>query len=134
MACFQFDDSLHFWRVSQGHDIVTVMTTTDTINIVKTLKPRIGEKAAVELVRYIESAHTEHLATKTDIHAVGADMQELPGELKVEMQDLRADMQQIKADLNGQILALENRLVWKMLGGMGLLLALFSGLIRFMVH
>ncbi len=103
-----------------------IMTTVDTIKIVKALKPRLGEKAAVELVRYIESAHTENLATKEDLQAVKADVLAV----KADVQVLRGEMQALRADLGGQMIALENRMIWKMLGGMGLLLALFTGLFR----
>lgn len=54
--------------VSRGLVTMGILTATDTINIVKALKPRLGEKAAVAPIRYIESAHTGNLATKADLN------------------------------------------------------------------
>ncbi len=139
-----------------------VMTASETIKIMKALKPKLGEKAAVELIGYIESAHTDRLASKADLQelraatkadiqelraATKADIQELRADTKADIQELRAntkadiqelrantkaDIQELRADTKAEMLALENRLTWKILGGVGLMMALATGLVRFL--
>ncbi len=164
--------------LSQGPDIMGIMTTTATIHIVKALTPQLGEKTAIDLVEYIESAHTEKLATKTDVQELRAetktdiqelraetkaglqevraeiqelraetkaDIQELRAEMKADIQELRAEMkadiQELRAEMktgflavDNRLLSSENRLLWKLLGGTGIMLGILAALLRYLLR
>ncbi len=46
-------------------------------------------------------------------------------DLDVLRADMRADLERMRADLSGEIARLEARLLWRLLGALGALLALF---------
>ncbi len=91
---------------------MNLMTATDTIQIMKSLKPRLGERTAVELIRYIESAHTENLATKEDIIVLEKDLRDL---------EIRLTRQ-----LSG--------LAWKLIGATAGLLGIFTAVSAFIAR
>lgn len=141
-----------------------MMTTAATFNMVKALTRQLGEKTAIELVEYIESARVENLATKSDIQELRAeaksniqelaaltksDIQELRAEAKSNIQELaaltksgiqglraetRAGIQELRSDMRTGFLTLENRLLWKMLGGMSVMLGILAALLRYLLR
>ena len=79
------------------------MSTAETLQLIKSLKPKLGEKAATELVTYIEEYKHDNLATKTDL-------------------------KELEINLRKEI----NANVWKIVGSIGLLLSIFVALIKLM--
>ncbi len=111
------------------------MTTTQTLQLIKALKPKLGEKTAAELVSFIQDSRgSEDFATRSDIKgiegSIRSDMKEMESSLRSDMKEmegsLRSDMKEMEISLRKEI----HGLTWKLLGGMTVLLGIFTSLAR----